>query len=459
MLSSATDAPIAEGCRWARAFLGAVLLVLLAGTVEAKPPSEPWQICRTLLVAFELAPIDLTSESRIGGPTEPSGVRFDWFRREEKGANTAHFLACYFLPLEHSNGVWQVFQLDNDQYGHFERYDIQQLYKLIHMRLRSSDVVREAGDPVTILWLHVAQQTINALSLGALYGLIAIGFTLAYAASGVMNLALGTLFAFGAFQAFFAFLLGEAWFGQGWLAVVLAGLLLSAIAGGAAGLASWHTAFAPLGRSVPMAQRGQAALVAATGLLIFGQEALRLAQGPRTRWLPYHDNTMTLVKVPGYELVVSRGHLIVFLCTLLLAAALAWYLRRTRAGLSLRAVADDPKGAALLGISVARTTAGAFLLSGALAGVAGGFAFLHYGAVNFHIGLITGFKALTATLLGGIGSVGGALVAGFLVAFVEAIAISLGQSVWKDVWVFALMVGVLVFRPNGLFGRDRDVPR
>jgi branched-chain amino acid transport system permease protein len=118
-----------------------------------------------------------------------------------------------------------------------------------------------------------------------------------------------------------------------------------------------------------------------------------------------------------------------------------------------------PKAAALLGISVVRTTAGAFLLSGALAGVAGGFSFLHYGAVNFHIGLITGFKALTATLLGGIGSVSGALLAGFIVAIVEAVAISLGQSVWKDVWVFALMVGVLVFRPNGLFGRDRDAPK
>lgn len=454
MLSSATAAPIAR----ARTLLVALLLVLLAGTTEAKPPSDPWQICRSLLVAFELAPVDLSSESRIGSPSEPSGVRFDWFRREDSGANTAHFLVCYFLPLEQSNGRWQVFQLDNDQYGHFERYDIQQLYKLIHLRLRSSDVREEAGDPTTIVWLHVAQQTINALSLGALYGLIAIGFTLAYAASGVMNLALGTFFAFGAFQAFFAYLLGEAWFGQGWLAVIVVGLLMSAVGGAAAGFASWHGAFGPLARRVPQAQRGQAALVVATGLLIASQEAMRLGQGPRTRWMPYHDNTLTLAKVPGYELVLSRGHMIVFFCTLALAVALAWYLRRTRAGLSLRAVADDPKAAALLGISVVRTTAGAFLLAGALAGIAGGFAFLHYGAVNFHIGLITGFKALTATLLGGIGSVGGALLAGFLVAFVEAIAISLGQSVWKDVWVFALMVGVLVFRPNGLFGRDRDTP-
>lgn len=449
MLSGGTAQPIAL----VRSVLLALLLVLMAGGAQAKPPSDPWQICRTLLVAFELAPVDLQSDSRIGSPSERSGIRFDWFRKEESGENTAHYLICWFLPLEQTNGRWQPFALDSDLYGHFERYDIQQLYKMIHMRLRTSDVQREVGDPAVTIWLHVAQQAINALSLGALYGLIAIGFTIAFAASGVMNLALGTFFALGAFQAFFAYLLGQAWFGNGWLAVLLAGLVLSAVMGAAAGYASWQAAFAPLARHVPVSQRGQAALVAATGLLIFWQEAMRLGQGPRTRWLPYRGNTYTLVKVPGYELVLSLGHLIVFFCTLALAGGLAWYLRKTRAGLSLRAVADDPKAAALLGISVVRTTAGAFLLSGGLAGVAGGFSFLHYGAVNFHIGLIVGFKALTATLLGGIGSVGGALLAGFLVALVEAIAVSLGQSVWKDVWVFALMIGVLVFRPNGLLGR------
>jgi branched-chain amino acid transport system permease protein len=434
----------------------ALCLVLPAGGAKAKPPSEPWQQCRTLLTAFDLAPRDLVSESRLGSPSEPSAVRFDWFQREADGNNAAHYLVCFFLPLEQSNGRWQLAALENDRFGHFERYDIQQLYKLMHTRLRSSDVEKETGDPDVILWLHIAQQAINALSLGALYGLIAIGFTLAYAASGVMNLALGTLFTFGAFQAFFAYLLGQAWFGQGWLAVVLVGLLLSLMAGGAAGYASWKAAFAPLAARVAGPQRGQAALVVATGLLIALQEAIRLGQGPKTRWLPYRSgNAITLAEEPGYELVLSRGHLIVFLCSLALAALLGWYLRRTRAGLSLRAVADDPAAAALLGISVARTTAGAFLLSGALAGVAGGFAFLHYGAVNFHLGLITGFKALTATLLGGIGSVGGALLAGFLVAFVEALAVSLGQSLWKDLWVFALLVGVLVLRPNGLFGRDR----
>jgi branched-chain amino acid transport system permease protein len=455
MFARATVAPDVRPRGLFGPVLLALCLVLLAGNAEAKPPSEPWQICRTLLTAFELTPRDLVSDSRIGAPSEPSALRFDWFRREADGNNTAHFLVCYFLPLDASNGRWQVAALDNDSFGHFERYDIQQLYKLIHARLRSSDVEKETGDPDVILWLHVAQQAINALSLGALYGLIAIGFTLAYAASGVMNLALGTLFTFGAFQAFFAYLLGEAWFGQGWLAVVLVGLLLSLVAGATAGYASWKAAFAPLARRVAGPQRGQAALVVATGLLIALQEALRLGQGPKTRWLPYRSgNAITLAEEPGYQLVLSRGHLIVFLCSLTLALLLAWYLRRTRAGLSLRAVADDPRAAALLGVSVARTTAGAFLLSGALAGVAGGFAFLHYGAVNFHLGLITGFKALTATLLGGIGSVGGALLAGFLVAFVEAIAVSLGQSLWKDLWVFALLVGVLVFRPNGLFGRE-----
>lgn len=440
----------------ARPLLAALLLTLLipflAPAAEARPPSEPWRRCHALLQGFSLAPQDLSSESRLGGPYEPSAVRFEW----QGGGGEAAWMVCYFLPLTQSAGEWQVHALDSSAYGRLERYDIQQLNKLIRQRFRGlRKDAAEAGpvDPARIAWLHGAQQAINALSLGALYGLIAVGFTLAFAASGVFNLALGTIFTLGAFQAFLAWQLGERWLGEGWLVALPAILLMALLGGAAASYASERGVFRQIA-----GRRPQPSLVAAAGLLIVLQEAMRLLQGPKTRWLPFRDgNSWVLLEEPGFTLVVSRGHLFVLLATLSLAAGLSLYLRRTVAGRSLRAVADDPGAASLLGVSVGRTVAIAFLLSGGLAGVAGGFAFLHYGAVNPSIGLLIGFKALAAAILGGIGSVPGALAGGLMIAAVEASATALGLSAWKDVLIFALLVGVLCLRPAGLFGQERDL--
>ncbi len=433
--------------------LGTLFLAVLAvvAPLEARPPSEPWRRCQALLQGFELAPLDLASESHFGGPDEPSAIRLEWRRAVPGGRAEQGFLVCYFLPLAESGGVWQVQALDSDHFGRLERYDIQQLNKLIRQRFRGLKKADEgaAADPGTVGWLHAAQQGINALSLGALYGLIAVGFTLAFAASGVFNLAFGTIFTVGAFQSYLLWLVGERWLGEGWLLAVPAMLAMALLGGAAASVACERMVF----RRISWHDR-QASLVAAAGLLIVLQELLRLLQGPKTRWLPFHDgNTWMLADAPGFSLVVSRGHLIVLLATVALVLGLLWYLRRTVGGRSLRAVADDPQAAALLGVSVGRTVGGAFLLAGALAGVAGGFAFLHYGAVNPSIGLVTGFKALTAAILGGIGSVPGALLGGLVIAGVEATATALGYSAWKDVLVFAVLVAVLVLRPAGLLGR------
>ncbi len=438
---------------------GLLLLALGATPARALPPIEPLRRCQALLAGFTTDPLYLRSETRIGRRDETAAVRFDWTRRDP-GVQAPHgWIVCWFLPRTESGGQWQITQLDSDQYGQLSRYDIQQLTKFLRQEFRGLQrhARDAAADPATVVLLHVAQQGINALSLGALYGLIAIGFTLAFAASGVFNLAFGTVFTVGAFQAYLAYLVGEYWLGDGWFLAVPVILLLS-LAGGAA--ASWATdrlVFRQIGPVGASARGRQTALVAATGLLIAMQEGLRLVQGAKTRWLPYRDgNTWTLIDAPGFTLVLSRGHLVVLLATLVLVFLLSRILTRTRFGLSLRAVSDDPKAAALMGVSVPQAVGFAFLLGGGLAGISGGFAFLHYGVVNFHIGLLTGFKALAAAILGGIGSVPGALLGGLVIAMVEAAAAGLGLSAWKDVMVFLLLVGVLALRPDGLLGRSRQ---
>lgn len=437
-------------------FLLALLLAgLPLGPALALPPVEPLRRCQALLPGFVQNPVELRSQTAIHGPDEPAAVRFDWLRPGEGGAARDGYIVCYFLPRTETGGAWQLHALDSDRFGRLERYDIQQLHKLIRQSFRAGQrpALENAADPATLALVHGMQQAINAASLGALYGLVAVGFTLAFAVSGVFNLAFGTIFTLGAFQAFFAYGLGQRALGDGWFALVPLLLLWAAVGGGAASWAGERLAFGPILRRAEGATARQATLVAAAGLLILQQEGLRLLQGPKTRWLPYRDGgTWTLLDLPGFPLVVSRGHLAVLVATLLLVVGLSWLLRRTRGGLALRAVADDPGAAALLGVSVSRVVGGAYLLAGALAGVAGAFAFLHYGAVNFHIGLLMGFKALTAAILGGIGSVAGALAGGFLVAAVEALAAGLGLSAWKDVLVFLLLCAVLILRPTGLFG-------
>ena len=439
-----------------------LLPVALAGGATpagALPPIEPLRRCQALLPGFDRAPLALRSQTQIGAPDAMAAVRLEWLRRDPGALAPRGSIVCFFLPRSETQGQWQIHALDSDQYGQLTRYDIQQLHKFIRQGFRAQQRAAEnaEADPRVVALLHLAQQAINALSLGALYGLIAIGFTLAFAASGAFNLAFGTIFTLGAFQAFLAYLVAERWFGGGWFVALPLILLLSLAVGAAASWATDRLVFRPIGPVTASARGRQTALVAGTGLLIAMQEAIRLVQGPKTRWLPYRDgNTWTLIDAPGFDLVVSRGHLVVLLATLALVFLLNRILTRTRFGLALRAVSDDPGAAALLGVSVPRAIGFAFLLGGGLAGLAGGFAFLHYGAVNFHIGLLTGFKALAAAIVGGIGSVPGALLGGLMIAAVEAAAAGLGLSAWKEVLVFLLLVGVLAIRPDGLFGRDRQ---
>jgi len=431
------------------ALLGLLSVVGLDRTHAAgRPDPPPVRLCKALLPAFVGSPQALAVELRWPGPAEPAAVRLSW--------PPDGFLVCRFLPLDKSFGAWQLDVLDSSRFGRLDRYEILQLHKLLRPPVEEVEKRASRSDRPGLLrhLLHAAQQAIAAAGLASVYGLLAIGFSLSLAVGGVFNLAYGLFYTVGAFQAWLAFLAASLLLGGDWLWLGLPLLALGLAAGAAAGLLSARVSIPPPDGG---SDRRRAGIVVSLGLLIAGAEALRLLQGPETYWRPYRDGAgWILWEAAGYKLTVAKGQVAILLLTSAGLALFAWLLHRTGLGRRLRAVADDPGAAALLGIDVGRCVGLAWAVGGALAAAAGGFAFLAFGAVNFHLGAVIGFKALTAAILGGIGNPFGAILGALGVAAVEVAMAAGGMAAWKDAAIFLLLVTVLVFRPQGLLGRPRE---
>ncbi len=430
--------------------LGGCLLPLSAA--QARPDPEPVIQCKRLLPALAAEPRSVTSRQRWLSAAEPSQVHLEW----TDGEGRAQSLTCFFLALDKAGGRFQIDRLNSSRFGALSHYDVLQLMKFLRpevqaMAARSS--AAEEGESTERWLLYAAQQAIALAGLTALYGLLAIGFTLTLAVGGVFNLAYGLIYTFAAFQAWLVYLWAEQLLGQAWLWLGLPLLGLALLGGAAAGYAT--TAWVlPAGRASAGAQR--LAIIASLGLLIAGQEAFRLLQGPETYWLPYRDGgSWVLAEAAGFKLVLGKGQTLLLLVLGLVLVALQAFLTGTRQGLRLRAVADDPEAAGLLGVNLGHSVAMATALGGLLAAIAGGFAFFTFGAVNFHLGAVIGFKALAAAILGGVGSPAGALLGAAIIAAVEIAVATLLLGAWKEAAVFALLVAGLLFRPQGLLGRSR----
>ncbi len=299
------------------------------------------------------------------------------------------------------------------------------------------------------------QQLINGVTLGSIYGLIAIGYTMVYGIIGMVNFAHGDVFMLSAFVALILFMILTQLLHLGSLPIAFFIVLVGAMA--LTALWNWtieRLAYRPLRGSFRLAP-----LISAIGMSIFLSNFVQVVQGPRNKpapQLPNHVFNLTdgLGGAKGaYAVTLSvRQMLIVVLTAVLLAAF--WYLvQHTSLGRAQRACEQDRKMAALLGIDVDRTISITFIIGAALAAVAGVMFVIYYGVVNFADGFVPGVKAFTAAVLGGIGSLPGAVLGGLLIGLIEVFWSSYFTTDYKDVAAFMILAITLIFMPSGILGR------
>jgi branched-chain amino acid transport system permease protein len=291
---------------------------------------------------------------------------------------------------------------------------------------------------------YFVQQLINGVALGAIYGLIAIGYTMVYGIIGMINAAHGDIFMVGGFIGLMAFL---ALMAIGVTAVPLALLLVLIIAMCVTALYGWtleRIAYRPI-----RAASRLGSLISAIGMSIVLQNYVQLAQGAHVKSIPPvigGAHTLFSVQVTNIQVIVVST-------TIVLMLAFAWIIANTRLGRDMRACEQDMKMASLVGVDVDRTVSLTFVIGAALAAVAGILYLLYYGVVDFFIGFVAGIKAFTAAVLGGIGSVPGAMLGGLLLGLVETFWAGYFSSEYKDVAAFSILIIALIFLPTGILGR------
>jgi branched-chain amino acid transport system permease protein len=297
---------------------------------------------------------------------------------------------------------------------------------------------------------YFLQQLINGVTLGAIYGLIAIGYTMVYGIIGMINFAHGDIMMIGAFISLIAFLIVGV---LGISAVPLALLLVLACAlffTAAYGWATERIAYRRLRGSTKLAP-----LISAIGMSIVLENMVQLVQGARVKPLqPVVQGGIELTAAGSdYPVTLGWMQILIILLTIALMAGFTLLIQRTSLGRAQRATEQDMGMASLLGIDVDRVISTTFVIGAALAGVAGLMVTLYYGVVDFYIGFVAGMKAFTAAVLGGIGSLPGAMLGGLLIGLIEAFWSGYGSIEYKDVAVFGVLILVLMVRPSGLLGK------
>ncbi len=298
-------------------------------------------------------------------------------------------------------------------------------------------------------WSAFFQYAVNGLTIGAFVSLVALGYTMIYGIIRLINFAHGDIFMVGAFIAYTVLVSLAAQ--HLWLALLLlVALVVGMLFTGALGMLIEKVAYQPLLRASPLA-----ILISALGVSLALQEAVRIIWGAGFRSyphvLPSGGFTAGGVRVNW----VQVGMVVV---SVVLMFALYGFVHRTPAGTAMRALAMDRDAARLMGINVERVILLTFFLGSILAGAAGVMQGLYYTQINFTVGFLVGLRAFTAAVLGGIGNIPGAMVAGFLIGLLQSFTAGYISSRWTDAVVFLVLILVLVVKPTGLFG-ERVVER
>ena len=283
------------------------------------------------------------------------------------------------------------------------------------------------------------QQLVNGIAVGSIYALIALGYTMVYGTIKLINFAHGDVYMMGAFIGYFAVMVLK-------LNVFLA-LLVAMVACAILGVVIERVAYKPLRKSTRVA-----ALITAIGVSYLLENAMSYFFGAESRPFPSDFGTETFTLFG--DVSVNGKQILIFGITVLLMVLLQFIVRYTKMGKAMRAVAVDEQAAQLMGIDVDGVISFTFALGSALAGIAGVLVGVYYNTISTTMGITVGLKAFVAAVLGGIGSIPGAMVGGYLIGLLETMVSFFGYSPYRDGVVYFLLFIILIVLPAGLFGKN-----
>jgi len=285
----------------------------------------------------------------------------------------------------------------------------------------------------------------SGLTRGSIYALIALGYTMVYGIIGLINFAHGEMYMIGAFTALIVSTVLSI-YGLPLLAILILTGLAAAVWTAAYGFTVERLAYRPLRRAPRLSP-----LISAIGMSIFLQNYVLLAQ--TSDFLPFPALIPDFAFMEPYAAMIGSTDLAILVVSTLILLLLTLLIKYTRTGKAMRATAQDQKMAFLVGIDVDRIISLTFVIGSALAAIGGLLIASHIGQINFAIGFLAGIKAFTAAVLGGIGSIPGAVLGSFILGLTEAFATGYVSSDYEDVFAFSLLVLILIFRPSGLLGK------
>ena len=294
------------------------------------------------------------------------------------------------------------------------------------------------------LWEIILLQTVNGLILGSFYALVALGYSMVYGIIKLLNFAHGDIYMTGAFICFSVFGFMSSVIGgvPGVVLSIIASMMFCAVLGFLVQRIAYKPLFDAPRLSLLITAIGVSLVVSNTVMIRTNAQPLFFISG--------FDNSA------GFkfgEITITYVQTVLIIITVSLMIGLNFFIRRTMWGKAMRAISSDMDTARLMGINVNTVIGLTFMIGSSLAAVAGGMACVYYGNVHFFMGYIIGMKAFTSAVIGGIGSIPGAMLGGLLLGLLEAAGTQSFGSAWKDVFAFAILIVMLLFKPNGLLGR------
>ncbi len=287
---------------------------------------------------------------------------------------------------------------------------------------------------------QVLQQLINGLSLGSIYALIALGYTMVYGIIQLINFAHGDVYMVGAFVGYWSMTV----FRLGFFESLLAAMVVTTILG----VVIERVAYKPLRMSTRIA-----VLITAIGVSLLLEYGMMYFVGAAVRSYPPLPAFMTKSYAIG-GVVVKTQQLLIIVISVTLMILLQFIVKRTRVGKAMRAVSQDADAARLMGINVDNTISFTFALGSALAGAAGVLVGVYYNSINPLMGILPGLKAFVAAVFGGIGLIPGALLGGYFIGVIETFVAGSGFSLFRDAVVFGILIIILIIKPAGLLGKN-----